>query len=789
MKRQLTLERAGEIMRSLGYPGMTELQKTALRSCTYAGGAREFIIGDTSSGKTLVPLVAFQAGRLENAGCKLLYVLPYRALAAQKQADLERIFPGLDIKMSTSEFSASDDAISMGRCDIGIIIYEKAALFLAKNSGFLSCYSHILFDEIGIVEVMERGFKADYLLNHACRNTGGNLYLLATPYFDWTPYITCYGFQERRETSRPVIIETSAVVIDPPKAGQQDSRQSFKENLRQRREDIEKECLQKIAGLCGEQLAAGHKVLIFANDRMFVRRLARSLNEKLYGGKWRENFSIAQGRQKLLDNLYMSEADILSVFGEEEDIKAYYNGITFHNASLPEDLREKIEGDFLGESNRLQIVCATETLAFGLNSNVDTVIIARLDKKDGGEPRKLTTNEYRNYIGRSGRFGSREKGFAYTICRDRAEYKHWQSLDAPSAQAAQLQNSFTEERLDAKNMLMFLHFYDSREIISIRQLIEVIHSFPIRADDASLEEAAKEAVAHLKQRDLIREGFNEKTLEEGCRITDRGRSILGYIIDMETYDKLARNARWLFRESTPLFDFLHEICSCPEISVTNGAALTPERAAEKYGWIAAFLEKLRKEGNISPQLYASITRNKSLGFFKRGNLSNGKFKNIPQPEDRRFLYSTLFQTAMYSWMRSVNLTQIADRTGVEYQRLQSKGAKIKYIIDAMLNTFSDDLPRGAYTRMELIGASCYYGVRLDVLTEMMRRGIFTTVDEIEPMDGRQLRMISQVLTERPNISPGQLKVKIQRCKKVKAPYYAYLTEKCDFREQRRSGHG
>lgn len=776
MKLSLTLDRSMNIMRSWGYSRMTELQKTALSLCVYGGGARELVVGDTSSGKTLVPVVAFQAYREAHSGGRLLYILPYRALATQKLAELESIFPELDIKVSTSEFCASDASISEGSCDIAIIIYEKAALFQSRSSGFLRRYSHIIFDETGIVESAERGFKADYLLNHACRNPNSNLYLLATPYYDWDPYITCYGFQERRETSRPVSIETSAVLLKTKPAEDAGGR---KDAYKQYREALEQERLQEIAGLCKKHLAGGRKILIFANNRAYVRELSHALNAALYGTGWKQEFSITQGRRKLFDKLDMSDADILSVFGQDEDIIAYYHGITFHNASLPEGIREKIEDDFLNENGTINIVCATETLAFGLNSNVDTVIIARMEKKDGGSVRLLTVNEYRNYIGRSGRLGSREKGYGHAICAGEQEYEHWASINASPGNVEQLHNSFEEDRLNAENMLMFLHFYDNGKTLSTEQLVETIGTFPTTVDRTVLRSVTESASAALEQRGLIRSCFDEMTLEDGCKITDLGRSILGYIIDKQTYDTLAQRSGYLFGESVPLFDFLYEICQCSEVSVVSGSRI--RQPAERHKQIMLFLERLLSEGNISPKLYARITSAKSLSFFKAGNIGNGRFKKSPQQEDWQFLYGMLFLRAMYSWTQSVDLSKIYHETGVEYEQILHKSIKIKYIIDAMLNAFSSGVSRDAYTRMELIGVSCYYGVRPDVLADLMQRKIVSSTSEIEPVDGRQLRMVSQVLNSLPAASGGNLSAKIQRCRNIKKPYYMYLKEKCNFR--------
>ena len=85
MSDKITLEEASIIMKSFGKSKLTALQRKAFSKLEYYNGAREFIIGNTSSGKTLVPLAAFKKAIRKCEESKLLYIVPYRALAAQKK--------------------------------------------------------------------------------------------------------------------------------------------------------------------------------------------------------------------------------------------------------------------------------------------------------------------------------------------------------------------------------------------------------------------------------------------------------------------------------------------------------------------------------------------------------------------------------------------------------------------------------------------------------------------------------------------------------------------------------
>ena len=96
-----------------------------------------FIIGATSSGKTLIPILLFfntYFERLENGEkCKMLFAVPYRALAIQKKEEIEEIVKNLNVNLniviSAGELKADDGMIMNGLADIVILIYEKVYTF------------------------------------------------------------------------------------------------------------------------------------------------------------------------------------------------------------------------------------------------------------------------------------------------------------------------------------------------------------------------------------------------------------------------------------------------------------------------------------------------------------------------------------------------------------------------------------------------------------------------------------------------------------------------------------
>ena len=130
-------------------------------------------------------------------------------------------------------------------------------------------------------------------------------------------------------------------------------------------------------------------------------------------GLLKARMNVRACREYIQQKIQADSADILFGIMNDEDYFSFACGVSYHNANMFSTLRAVIEEDFLSENGRLQIVFSTETLAYGINSNADVVIIPRLEKlrydsianarNDGKLGRRLLyPNEYMNYCGRAG---------------------------------------------------------------------------------------------------------------------------------------------------------------------------------------------------------------------------------------------------------------------------------------------------------------------------------------------------------------------------------------------------
>lgn len=701
-----------------GYEKLTALQELTFDNCSIGEGAREFIIGSTSSGKTLIPLICYKADKdraiKKN---KLLYLVPYRALATQKEHELKKKFPTERVIVSTSEYCTEDISVKNAECDIAIVIYEKVFMFLSNDKKLFDNYTHIVFDEIGIVNNSERGLKADYILARACKNAAANVYVLATPYYNWKCYINTYNFTVHKELSRPVEIKNQVIRYNLGTKGHETD-----------------EINEIVYRLCKKHREKGHKILIFANSRSRVQDLSRNI----YLHFAKENYGdINQAKEEFFSDIIMTEDDLYGIF-ENIDFLAYKFGVSYHNAALPEEIREKVEKDFLWDAGKLDVVVATETLAYGLNSNVDVVIVAEMEKPSGrGIKEFLNVNEYQNYIGRAGRLGQRSIGYTYTLLTNLQD-ERWEQL-CDKIQSPDFIESKYKGILKRDDCIFhLLNYFDTENGVEKRDVLNCIEEYPgniIWKDSPIFEKH----ISNLLKRKLIKIRQDELDEKNLLKITSIGNRALGFIVFLSTYDKLINNAARIHSsKKIQIVDYLYNICQCNEMAINDyfKCAKAPAYVYQAFSW----LKKMRDIGQISTECYKRIKNNKSIDKFRKLTYDQKIDK-----EDFEELRKLRMTEALYMWMECYSIEEIQKLCNFEYGTVKKLGEKAKYLTDILSAEVSMDGNMNEFeSLLKKIGLSLYYGIKMDIIEEL-------AVFELNPIDGRQLRTIGRIKNIKANL--------------------------------------
>lgn len=606
------------------YASFTKLQESAF-SCpeAYDHSKDLFVIGETSSGKTLIPLLIYAAAVKEaaergDALPKMLFVVPYRALAAQKYEELKQFFEGQDLKIiqSTGEFRQDDDAVQRGQVHVAIIITEKVYKYEARNSSFLSMYDYLVLDEIGLVDSGDRGIRLDFIFAwaHSQKALTGQprTIALGTPFYDWSAYINSYGFHRVETSDRPVKLTEISATFTPLTVEKVEGESDFLHTMRMmtskdlqnlsRRFEIpmtgcpmvncmcpiheparndasrvcpvtKQRCTMPIeyvpdgcgkgsqflvVKICREHLLAGHQILVFVNDREKVKDLCRMLFHQL-----RDILPPAppaeECRKEILAQCGLDGDDVFGILEyedgasvEQEFYQAFKSGVGFHSAALPNELRTYVEKKLLS-SREMKIVCSTETLAFGVNSSVDVVIVADLQKHESAGIRPLTLNEYQNYAGRAGRLRrdlnmDEARGYVYTLIGSKIA-PTWQDMRQAASQPERLYSRFHAD--NGRRLCFFLMNIlptNSADSITDQQLVELVSALP--QDGSYTPEALLQKVRTglkfllqhklaTKTKSRARGQLDNQTGERYC-LTALGSQLRGFILDSEDYLQLLK---------------------------------------------------------------------------------------------------------------------------------------------------------------------------------------------------------------------------------------------------------
>lgn len=730
MSRNLDYQAARALASQLDCPNFTALQQEVYSRPEIYSDDWLFVVGNTSSGKTLIPMLRYFMDRLDGKPVKLLFAVPYRALAAQKYREFQEMSSrlGLDlhIEQSTGEFRGADQIILAGQVDIGVIIYEKIFLFSSMDGEFLSRYQVLVMDEIGLTQDPERGMKADFILCKARAVQNLRVIALATPYYDWSRYLESFRFRCVRQDERPVELKQYPIYC---------SRQ-YKSKIREINH-LEADCAALQTGalvltkrrqgedgpwqwtdeivedICEYHLRLGHTILIFINNREEVRSLARRL---CTGLQMRHALTPWASEQECRDFICAEthlveeqvENQLYGVF-DQVDFQCFAYGVSYHSAALPASLRTAIENQILGGTGHLRIVCCTETLAYGINSNVDVVIIPDMNKQRPGESPPssfLRANEYMNYAGRAGRLsGDRQVscGYVYAILRacyvspggqrePQAQQLAWESLQQEIREARCVGSHYYTMAPEVRPfylLSLFSNRADGSAVIDRGELEKQIRCLPApegwRFDP---EEMLDQPLAYLAEKRFlsVRVSSGEFDDEEDGEtitysLTEAGVRLTGYIIRQDDYDNLLRSLAQCGDGQLYIGDLLYDILSSQDISreillFFGAIGKLGSEAMQRIGKNAVqFL--LGCQNMISPRLKEILSRDYGISWGE-----NPESAVSLRWENWSKLNQLCLMAALMFWREpSCSIKKLYDRFHLHFAQMQRLAQQISYYLD------------------------------------------------------------------------------------------------------------
>jgi helicase len=355
----------------------------------------------TASGKTLIASLAMLSS-IERGG-KALYIVPLRALASEKQADFETFEAyGLDVGVSTGNYESEGGWLADK--DIVVATSEKVDSLVRNDAPWLDELTCVVADEVHLVDDAERGPTLEVTLAKL-RTLNPDLQTVALS-------ATIGNAGELAGWLDADLVDSEWRPIDLRKGVHYGDALHLEDGSQSRLSVRNSE--DQPAAIVRDTLEDEGSTLVFVNSRRnaeaAARRLATTTDGHLTG---EDGDALAEIAAEIRDVSDTETSDDLA--------DAVAQGAAFHHAGLAREHRALVEDAF--RERLVKVVCATPTLAAGVNTPSRRVVVRDWRRYDGsvGGMTPLSVLEVHQMMGRAGRPGRDPYGEAVLLASSHDE--------------------------------------------------------------------------------------------------------------------------------------------------------------------------------------------------------------------------------------------------------------------------------------------------------------------------------------------------------------------------------
>ena len=353
----------------------------------------------TAAGKTLVAYAALMKAVREKK--KGIYLVPLRALAWEKVSELrdicKNILNGAKIGVSVGDY---DKTRGLSKYDIIVSTSERADSLIRHNPSWLSEVECLVSDEIHLINDSGRGPTLEVTLSKFREiNPSIQIIGLSATVSNSTDIANWLGAKLVESDFRPVPLKRGIAI---------DRRIEWEED------DFHNLSMEGVEGIAIDNLP--EQCLVFVGTRRSAEAQARKLSSvisKKLSSDEKEDLSVfAEKIKRGADEVTSVDATISKLIA---------NGVAYHHAGLTNRHRQLIETEF--KEKKLKALCATPTLAAGVNLPAKRVIIRDLSRWDSAfqANQPLPVLEVQQMLGRAGRPGFDVDGEGVLVAKNREQ--------------------------------------------------------------------------------------------------------------------------------------------------------------------------------------------------------------------------------------------------------------------------------------------------------------------------------------------------------------------------------
>ncbi len=346
------------------------------------------VASPTASGKTIVAELAVINNWINRKG-KTVYIVPLRALAYEKYEEFKEKYSelGLNIGISTGDLDSTSDYLE--KKDLIILTSEKLDSLMRHRVEWLSQISLVVADETHLLTESLRGPTLEIVLTLLKENLAPQIIALSATISNVDEIAEWLNANYVISDYRPVPLNKGIF-------------SSGKLILEDKTEEVEGDIVSYIRNLVKKE----KQVLVF----LASRRNTESMAEKVA----KESSPIENELPKRVLNVL--ENPTQQCKREYEVLK---KGVAFHHAGLLNKQRNLIEKGFRDGS--IRVICATTTLAAGLDLPAYAVVIRDMKRYSGGYSQYLPNLEVEQMMGRAGRPKYDKTGLGVLMAKNHGE--------------------------------------------------------------------------------------------------------------------------------------------------------------------------------------------------------------------------------------------------------------------------------------------------------------------------------------------------------------------------------
>ncbi len=387
-------------------PYLLPVQEEAVRDygvLDYAGGNNRnnlLVIAPTSSGKTFIGEMAAITQAVHKK--KTIYLVPLRSLAEEKYHHFRDLYADCNINtlISSRDRREYDKKIIQGDYQAVVMVYEKFNYFLLEYPDFLQDVSLLIIDEMQMIDDPVRGPLLEEMITYIKKHKPGLRIIGLSAYLDnEAGLLNWISADSLLSCKRPVELRKGLVREGTFKYITHNHYYRGEETFFNP-DEVQDNCYQDyLKKTVSYFIKNDEPTLFFLPTRRDSRRWAGWLAGEIDAPRADEaicELSRLEETRSRNELLYLLE-----------------KGIAYHNADLSWEERNLVE-TYL-KKGEIKLICATTTLAMGINLPFKNVILSinKYTGNDGdyrnGYLTSLTLTEVENMGGRAGRLNQNEK--------------------------------------------------------------------------------------------------------------------------------------------------------------------------------------------------------------------------------------------------------------------------------------------------------------------------------------------------------------------------------------------